>query len=158
MTTPTTDPQLHEASLILAADRQETDYTPPFVVCEHRLISTDYYRPHEPPVSEASLKLLIKDEEYHEVAESTDGPLSAFDLCLRKIFQKAFPNLSGLANITLETYEVHNLTTGTQGNVCVEVVCILSKHRWHTSATSTDIISASLHALLDAYEFYLHHL
>ena len=102
---------------------------------------------------EACIKLSLFDgsgdvEEYR-VADG-DGPVNALDNALRKCLLQRFPFLEP---VSLVDYKVHivDKKEGTAASVVVRIVFHANGRRWVVEETSTDVVNASLHALVDGY-------
>jgi 2-isopropylmalate synthase len=113
----------------------------------------------EEPVSEATVKLKVKDEEGMEhveytVDESRHGPINALDKTLRKALEKYYPKLR---DIKLLDYKVRVLTAGrgTSAKVRVFVESGDKENIWWTVGVSENIIEASYQALVDSIEYKL---
>lgn len=107
-------------------------------------------------VSEATIKLLVDDEEMMTVAEG-NGPVNALDSALRKGLQKHFP---AVKDIQLTDYKVRILTPDS-GTMAVTRVLIESADKkgnvWDTIGVSANIIDASFNALHDSLTYKLFH-
>ena len=105
-------------------------------------------------VTEATVKLRVKDEIRHEVAAG-DGPVNALDAAVRKALHGAFPNL---ATMRLVDYKVRvvNSEAGTAARIRVMIESADDSDVWGTIGVSENIIEASWLALVDAIEFKLY--
>lgn len=105
--------------------------------------------------SQARVRLWIGTEETLTSAEG-NGPVHALDSALRAALLRHFPELD---TIFLTDYHVRIIDTGTATGaitrVLVESEDSKTKMSWTTVGVSTDILAASLKALLDAYVFKL---
>ncbi len=113
----------------------------------------------EEPISEATVKLKVKDGEGVErteytVDESRKGPVNALDKTLRKALEKYYPKLR---DIKLLDYKVRVLTAGkgTGAKVRVFVESGDRDSTWGTVGVSENIIEASYQALVDSIEYKL---
>jgi 2-isopropylmalate synthase len=143
----------------------------------------DSYRVHveervgddEPPLAEATVKVVTKGTRHIESAEG-QGPVGALDNALRKALANDYPELE---HISLEDFRVRVLdeTTGGSGGSTSEregasgspqrqgtgaVVRVLidtsnGQREWTTVGVSENIIEASWEALVDGYLFGLLH-
>jgi 2-isopropylmalate synthase len=90
---------------------------------------------------------------YHTAA-SGNGPVNALDAALRKALSPRFPGLKG---VSLHDYKVRILDgaagTGATTRVLIESGRCLK--RWTTVGCSSNIIEASLAALVDSFEYAL---
>ena len=108
---------------------------------------------HEEPVTEATIKMVVKGEERMTVAEG-DGPVHALDGALRKALTEFYP---GLAQIKLTDFKVRVVNTreGTAASVRVIIVSSNGSHEWSTVGVSTNVIEASWQALIDSVVYGL---
>lgn len=104
-------------------------------------------------VTEATVKLRVRDEIRHEVAEG-DGPVNALDAAVRKALVPFFP---ALAEMRLIDYKVRvvNSEAGTAARIRVFIDSRDGTDRWGTVGVSENIIEASWIALCDAIEYKL---
>ncbi|TME10278.1 MAG: citramalate synthase, partial [Chloroflexi bacterium] len=101
--------------------------------------------------AEATVKVEVGDEVYHTAA-SGNGPVNALDAALRKALIPSFPALKG---VRLLDYKVRILDggAGTAATTRVLVESGKGSRRWATVGCSSNIIEASLEALLDSLEY-----
>jgi 2-isopropylmalate synthase len=104
-------------------------------------------------VCEATVKVRVGDKTAHTVAEG-DGPVNALDGALRRALVSFFPKLKG---IELTDYKVRiiNGATGTAAKTRVLIMSTDGKREWGTVGVSSNIIEASLQALVDSMEYAL---
>jgi 2-isopropylmalate synthase len=104
-------------------------------------------------ICEATVKVDVDGQQAHTVAEG-DGPVNALDAALRKALVQFFPQLQ---HVTLTDYKVRILDTaaGTAAKTRVLIESTDGKHEWGTVGVSENIITASLHALVDSMEYAL---
>ncbi|PIU66812.1 MAG: citramalate synthase [Armatimonadetes bacterium CG07_land_8_20_14_0_80_40_9] len=104
-------------------------------------------------VAEATIKLKVKGEEEHVVAEG-EGPVNALDSALRKALDKFYPQIK---NIKLTDFKVRviNEKAGTAAKVRVLVESSDEKDKWGTVGVSENIIEASWQALVESIEYGL---
>ncbi len=99
-------------------------------------------------VSEASIKLAIRGQpdEIYVVAEG-NGPVNALDNALRKALDPYYP---GLKKVEVADFHVGIVSShrGTASAVKVWIEFRLDKRRWEDKGVSTNIIHASLQALV----------
>ncbi len=109
---------------------------------------------HEEPLSEATLKLVVKGERVLTVAEG-NGPVNALDAALRKALVPHYP---AVASLRLVDYKVRILTPD-QATAATTRVMIESEGngggRWSTVGVSGNVIEASFGALGDAVTYLL---
>jgi 2-isopropylmalate synthase len=106
------------------------------------------------PVTEASIKLKIRGETEHVVAEG-DGPVNALDTALRKALIPAFPSLSKMHLVDYKV-RVINSTEGTAARVRVVIESSDDDEEWTTVGVSENVIEASWIALVDSVEYKLY--
>jgi 2-isopropylmalate synthase len=108
----------------------------------------------EEPLSEATLKLVVKGERVLTVAEG-NGPVNALDAALRKALVPHYP---AVASLRLVDYRVRILTPD-QATAATTRVIIESEGngggRWSTVGVSGNVIEASFGALADAVTYLL---
>jgi 2-isopropylmalate synthase len=111
------------------------------------------YRSGRGSFSEATVKVKVGDEIFHEVAEG-NGPVNALNLALRKAIQQFYPRLS---EVHLKDYKVRilNSENGTGAIVRVLIDSTNGKRSWTVVGASTNIIEASWIALSDSMEYFL---
>ena len=104
-------------------------------------------------ICEATVKVDVDGKRAHEVAEG-DGPVNALDAALRKALVQFFPDLK---SVQLTDYKVRILDTaaGTAAKTRVLIESTDGKTEWGTVGVSENIITASLHALVDSMEYAL---
>ncbi|MDP2741160.1 MAG: alpha-isopropylmalate synthase regulatory domain-containing protein [bacterium] len=101
--------------------------------------------------SEATVKIKIGEITEHRVAEG-NGPVNALDNAIRKALIPHSPRLEDVKLIDFGV-KINNGDDGTGASV--EVRMIFSggtKNNWAASAISTDIIEASVNALIEGYK------
>ena len=137
-----------EASIALLLQRKAADYVPLFSVIDYQ-VQVGKRRGTE-TFAEAMVKVLVGGDTLHTAAEG-NGPVSALDGALRKALAPTYPALN---EIHLADYKVRILD-GTEGTEAITRVLIDSQdaHRsWSTVGASSNIIEASMHALVDSIE------
>jgi len=140
-----------EASIALLLQRKADDYVPLFQLVDYQ-IQVGKRRGTE-TFAEAMVKVQVAGQTLHTAAEG-NGPVSALDGALRKALAPAYPALN---DIHLADYKVRILD-GTEGTEAITRVLIDSQdaHRsWSTVGASSNIIEASMHALVDSIEYGL---
>lgn len=107
----------------------------------------------EPCISEATVKVRVKDTVAHTVAEG-DGPVNALDGALRKAISPFFPEV---AKVQLADFRVRILDPqeATAATTQVQIESSDGKKTWGTVGVSENIIEASWLALLDSVEYKL---
>lgn len=138
-----------EASVALAVQRQSAEYRPPFRVLDYRL-SAGRVEGDE-SYAEATARVLVGEREQHVAAEGA-GPVHALDMALRKALAPDFPELAGVA---LCDYKVR-IVDGQRATAAITRVLVefsRGARKWTTVGASSNILEASLAALVDGYEF-----
>ena len=104
-------------------------------------------------VCEATIKVRVGNETAHTVAEG-DGPVNALDSALRTALVRFYPQLE---TVRLTDYKVRILdsATGTASKTRVLIESGDGKEEWGTVGASSNIIEASLQALVDSMEYRL---
>ncbi len=146
-----------EASFELLLRRSGEGYRPPFELVDFMVIVERQRRfpaaRGEGTLSEAMVKVRIREEIYHTAAEG-NGPVNALDEALRKALCQFYPEL---AVVKLVDYKVRILeeSEGTEAKVRVLIESSDGDQEWHTVGSSTNIIEASWIALADSMEYWL---
>ncbi|MCM8773400.1 MAG: citramalate synthase [Candidatus Omnitrophica bacterium] len=140
-----------EASFKLLLQRELKKYKNFFELLGFRVIVEK--REDERLISEATVKLKVKDKLEHTASEG-DGPVNALDNALRKALLSIYPQLS---NIHLTDFKVRVLDEkrGTAAKVRVLIQLQDDTDSWTTIGVSENIIEASYKALVDAIEYKL---
>src|SRR5216683_728322 len=101
--------------------------------------------------AEATVQVVVGGTVYHTAATG-NGPVNALDAALRKALSPRFPGLRG---VTLHDYKVRILDgdAGTAATTRVLIESGKGLKRWTTVGCSSNIIEASLLALVDALEY-----
>ncbi len=128
-------------------------------------------------ICEATIKVRVRSEVHHTVAEG-DGPVNALDQALRRALIKSFPQL---AEVSLVDYKVRILDafdaveteeapsektedtgkgspsepSGTAARTRVLIQTTDGKREWGTVGVDSNIVTASLQALVDSMEYAL---
>ncbi|MGD8823955.1 MAG: citramalate synthase [Myxococcales bacterium] len=140
-----------EASVALLMARQQSDYKPPFEVLDFQA-GVGRRRGGE-MFAEATVKVQIGEQVVHTAGEG-NGPVSALDSALRKALSPSFPEV---ADIHLSDYKVRILDghSGTGATTRVLIDSQSAHDSWSTVGASSNIIEASLQALVDSVEYGL---
>ena len=103
-----------------------------------------------------TIKLKVGDRIVTSVAEGI-GPVHAQDMALVKALKPEYPMLE---NVQLINYKVSiaGRSMGTASIVRVLVEFKGDNEYWSTTGASANILEASMEALIDGYEYYLHRL
>lgn len=145
-----------EASFELLARRMLGETIEFFAVRQFRVLDERRWNAKRQLVtmSEATIKLMIEDEDVMTVAEG-NGPVNALDAALRKALVRHYPKVK---DITLTDYKVRILTPheATRALTRVMIESRDGKGRvWNTIGVSPNIIDASFDALYDAITYKL---
>ncbi len=140
-----------EASVALLLHRQQPDYEPPFELIDFS--ANVEHRRGRGLFAEATVKVCVKNEVYHTVAEG-NGPVNALDRALRKALLPVYPRLN---DFQLDDYKVRILDSGSGTQAMTRVLIDTQNHhnRWSTVGASGNIIEASWLALVDSMEYGL---
>jgi 2-isopropylmalate synthase len=137
-----------DASFEMLLRRLQPGYVAPWTVADFTtLVRKDGGSVH----AEATVKVEVGGELYHTAA-SGNGPVNALDAALRKALSPRFPALRG---VSLHDYKVRILdgAAGTAATTRVLVESGKGLKRWTTVGCSSNIIEASLAALIDSFEY-----
>ena len=137
-----------DASFEMLLRRLQPGYVAPWTVAD---FTTMVRKDGESVHAEATVKVLVGGELYHTAA-SGNGPVNALDAALRKALSPRFPALRG---VSLHDYKVRILdgAAGTAATTRVLVESGKGLKRWTTVGCSSNIIEASLAALIDSFEY-----
>ncbi|TMC69829.1 MAG: citramalate synthase [Chloroflexi bacterium] len=137
-----------DASFEMLLRRLQPGYEAPWQVADFTtMVRKDGGAVH----AEATVKVEVGGTVYHTAA-SGNGPVNALDAALRKALSPRFPGLKG---VSLHDYKVRILD-GAAGTAATTRVLIESGRglkRWTTVGCSSNIIEASLAALVDSFEY-----
>jgi len=147
--------EVADASLELLMRRADGWRQPFFEIDSYRVHVEERVGDDEPPLAEATVKVITKGTRHIESAEG-HGPVGALDNALRKALANDYPEL---VNISLEDFRVRVLdeTHGTGAVVRVLIDTSNGQRAWTTVGVSENIIEASWEALVDGYLFGLIH-
>src|SRR2546423_2850792 len=139
-----------EGSLALLIRKILKHQEPPFVVQAYHVSMRSEGKDS---VCEATIKVRVGEAIAHTVAEG-DGPVNALDSALRGALVKFYPQLQ---TVRLTDYKVRILdsVTGTASKTRVLIQSGDGKDEWGTVGASSNIIEASLQALVDSMEYRL---
>jgi 2-isopropylmalate synthase len=147
--------EVADASLELLMRRADGWAQPFFEIESYRVHVEERVGDGEPPLAEATVKVVTKGMRHIESAEG-QGPVGALDNALRKALTNDYPELE---HITLEDFRVRVLdeTHGTGAVVRVLIDTSNGQREWTTVGVSENIIEASWEALVDGYLYGLLH-
>jgi len=137
-----------DASFEMLVRRLQPGYVAPWTVAD---FTTQVRKNGGSVNAEATVQVEVGGTVYHTAATG-NGPVNALDTALRKALSPSFPGLSG---VTLHDYKVRILD-GDAGTAATTRVLIESGQglkRWTTVGCSSNIIEASLLALVDSLEY-----
>jgi len=140
-----------EASVALLITRQKPEYVAPFSLLDFQ--ATVGRRSDQPIFVEATVKVRVGDEVLHTAGDG-NGPVSALDAAIRKALTSRFP---GVAEIHLSDYKVRILDgqNGTSSTTRVLIDWAAGEDTFSTVGASSNVIEASLLALVDGIEYGL---
>jgi 2-isopropylmalate synthase len=137
-----------DASFEMLLRRLQPGYEAPWKVAD---FTTMVRKDGDAVHAEATVKVEVGGVVYHTAA-SGNGPVNALDGALRKALSPRFPGLRGIA---LHDYKVRILDSaeGTAATTRVLIESGRGLRRWTTVGCSSNIIEASLAALVDSFEY-----
>jgi len=143
-----------ESTFELVIRKQLGKYKPFFELVTYKIISEDQNENGKTGgKASAVIKVLVDGKEEITAAEG-DGPVNALDRALRKALEVFYPTLRDLH---LTDYKVRVLDgqSATAAKVRVLIESRDARSAWSNVGVSTDIIAASLIALVDSIEYKL---
>jgi len=104
--------------------------------------------------SDASIKVIDPAGQVEHTAAEGNGPVNALDRALRKALERFYPELR---NVRLTDYKVRviDARNATAAKVRVLIRSTDGRNNWTTVGVSSNIIEASLMALIDGVEYAL---
>ena len=137
-----------DASFAMLVRRLQPGYQAPWTVAD---FTTQVRKNGASVHAEATVKVEVGGAVYHTAA-SGNGPVNALDAALRKALSPRFPSLE---DVSLHDYKVRILNgdAGTAATTRVLVESGRGTQRWTTVGCSSNIIEASLLALIDSLEY-----
>jgi len=137
-----------DASFEMLVRRLQPGYSAPWTVAD---FTTQVRKNGGSVHAEATVKVDVGGTVYHTAA-SGNGPVNALDAALRKALSPRFPSLD---DVSLHDYKVRILNgdAGTAATTRVLVESGRGTRRWTTVGCSSNIIEASLLALVDSLEY-----
>ena len=141
-----------DASFELLVRRFKGEMESPFKVTGFRVFIDNV---GDKLTSEASVKVMDSNGNEEHTAANGDGPVNALDNALRKALSKLFPVTD---RIRLTDYKVRVLDerSATAASVRVLIRSTDGKRSWTTIGVSTNVIEASLNALVDSIEYAIY--
>ncbi len=140
-----------DASFELIVRRYMGEHIPQFDLGGFRIIVESS---GEALISEASVKVTDAEGVLEHTAADGDGPVNALDRALRKALESFYPEIRGVRLVDFKVRVIDG-KEGTAAKVRVLIRSTDSQHTWTTVGVSTDIIEASLMALVDSLEYVL---
>lgn len=137
-----------DASFEMLVRRLQPGYVAPWTVAD---FTTQVRKNGGSVNAEATVRVEVAGTIYHTAA-SGNGPVNALDAALRKALGPQFPALDGMS---LHDYKVRILNgdAGTAATTRVLIESGRGTKRWTTVGCSSNIIEASLLALIDSLEY-----
>ena len=137
-----------EASFAMLVRRLQPGYKAPWTVAD---FTTQVRKNGDLVDAEATVRVEVAGTVFHTAA-SGNGPVNALDAALRKALSPRFPGLRG---VKLHDYKVRILDgdAGTAATTRVLIESGKGLKRWTTVGCSSNIIEASLLALVDSLEY-----
>jgi 2-isopropylmalate synthase len=137
-----------DASFEMLVRRLQPGYKAPWTVTD---FTTQVRKNGDSVNAEATVQVEVGGTIYHTAA-SGNGPVNALDAALRKALSPRFPGLRG---VMLHDYKVRILDgdAGTAATTRVLIESGKGLKRWTTVGCSSNIIEASLLALVDSLEY-----
>ena len=141
-----------DASFELLVRRFKGEMEAPFKVTGFRVFIDNV---GDKLTSEASVKVMDSKVNEEHTADNGDGPVNALDNALGKALSKFFPITD---DIRLIDYKVRVLDekSATAASVRVLIRSTDGKQSWTTVGVSTNVIEASLDALVDSIEYAIY--
>jgi 2-isopropylmalate synthase len=140
-----------EGSLSVFLKKATGKFKEPFILECFQVINAKIK--DNPPVSQASIKISVGDEEELTAAEG-NGPVNALDNALRKALTKFYPRIGEMHLVDFKV----RILEGSEGTAAKVRVLLDSKdgnESWTTAGVSTNIIEASWYALVDSIQYKL---
>ncbi len=120
-----------------------------FEVVEWKVVSLSSVR------SMAWVRIKVNGKQEKEFSKGV-GPVNAFDLALRKILQKHYPEMEKVKLINFKVSVINQEGTASKVEVFTEFSS--GQRQWSTVGVDKNILKASEEALIDGYMFYLNRL
>ncbi len=105
--------------------------------------------------SMAWVRIKVNGKQEKEFSKGV-GPVNAFDLALRKILQKHYPEMEKVKLINFKVSVINQEGTASKVEVFTEFSS--GQRQWSTVGVDKNILKASEEALIDGYMFYLNRL
>jgi 2-isopropylmalate synthase len=140
-----------EGSLSVLLKKATGTFKEPFMLESFHVINSKIRE--NPPVSQATIKISVGDEEELTAAEG-NGPVNALDNALRKALTKFYPRIGEMHLVDFKV----RILEGSEGTAAKVRVLLDSRDGdeiWSTVGVSTNIIEASWNALVDSIQYKL---
>jgi 2-isopropylmalate synthase len=118
-----------------------------FTLVDYRVLLTAAGSP------EATVRVRVGDGENHAVSLGV-GPAHALDLALRHALASAFPEIGELKLVDFKV-RILDGHDGTAARTRVHIEMGDAERTWSTTGVDPDIIAATIHALVEGYEYGL---
>ncbi len=141
-----------EASFELLLHKLLKGYKTPFELVDY--LVTSQYSELEGEDSMDARVTLQKDGKFYHTFASGNGPVSALDTAMRKTLEKIYPKLKDVSLIDYKV-RIFDIALGTFAKTRVLIQMRSGNKYWTTVGCSSNIIVASLQALVDGYEYAL---
>ncbi len=139
-----------ESSVRLLIRKELNKYKPFFTIEDYKIIGSQPQSDYEG--ASAMVKVNVEGTSEINAAEG-DGPVNALDKALRKALEVFYPKLKEVRLIDFKVRVIDKGATASKVRVLIESTD--GKDIWTNVGVSTDIIEASLIALVDSLEFKL---
>lgn len=125
-----------------------------FNIVYFKIIGEKTDEPHEHHTPSSAIVKVLVGGKYQIAADEGEGPVNAIDKALRKALTVFYPSI---ADLHLSDYKVRVVdgSAATAANVRVLIESTDGNDIWTTVGASTDIINASVIALIDSIEYKL---
>ncbi|QXM05399.1 citramalate synthase [Crassaminicella indica] len=141
-----------ESSFELIIRKHLGKYKPFFELKYYKVIEEEPFNNREGS-SSALIKVMV-DQKEEITATEGNGPVNALDKALRKALEVFYPSLKAV-HLTDYKVRVLNAEDATAAKVRVLIESTDGKEVWSTVGVSTNIIEASMIALIDSIEYKL---
>lgn len=141
-----------EASFEILIHQILDKYKSPFELVDY-LVTSRYSEMQGEDSMDARVTLQIGGKFYHTFAAG-NGPVSALDNAMRKTLEQEFPKLKEVSLIDYKV-RIFDIARGTGAKTRVLIQMRSGNKYWTTVGCSSNIIIASLQALIDGYEYAL---
>jgi 2-isopropylmalate synthase len=144
--------ELADASFELLVHRLNRSHEPYFELLSFRVI--DERHGGSNLQSEASVRIRVGDQLEQAVCVGT-GPVHALDQALRRALERFYPSMAAIRLVDYKVRVINSSLSGTASMVRVLITSSDAENEWVTVGVSSNIVSASWQALVDAVEYKL---